>query len=240
MADAEIVFTTPDGDLLALLPDAVISENPRIGADATEHEVEEGVAVTDHVRERADEVTLEAVFSNSPIRTIQGEDGQFWLGVEGSVRELSLDGTRGPTLERLAEVGPPARGIELGEAQFSVPNVQAFQVDGEEITRVQDSWSMLKAAKSGAWLAVIVTQLDTYRDMVLISAETMRTAKDGSWIIVPLIFKKLRQVETQLVDARAPLRPRNQAPTNQGAQPDDDATGDDDAERASLLIQAFG
>ncbi len=62
----EIVFA--DGDrLVALVLDATLEERHRASAQATEHEVERGVAVTDHVRPERRVLTLDVVISDAPL-----------------------------------------------------------------------------------------------------------------------------------------------------------------------------
>lgn len=235
MPEATFVFETPDGSLFAVLPDAVPREDHGIAAQATEQEVELGIAVTDHVREEADRFSAEIVISDAPIRDIVGNPDHFFFGVTGSSRPLSLSAPDGPIVERLASAGPPARGIETASGATALPTASTFQPDGE-VTRTVDNWTVLRNAKAGAWLATITTDLHTYRSMLLLSAEVTLTADDAKWIRVEVIFRALRQVATQLVEAAVPLRPRNEAQANDGSQ----ASTEEDPELESGAHRALG
>src|SRR5581483_4542634 len=52
--------------------DAVTNEQTEHTATATEHPVEQGANVSDHVRDQLDRVTLEVVVSNTPVTDVNG------------------------------------------------------------------------------------------------------------------------------------------------------------------------
>lgn len=237
MADVDFIFETADGQLFALLADAVERERHELAAVATEHEVEEGVAITDHVREQAPTFGCVAVFSDTPLRTIVGEEGQQWFGVNVFSQQRDLERYSGRTVTRAASARPPARGNELGEGSTVAARATVLSADAE-ITRRVDSWAVVQSAMRYGWRATIRTQLHTFRSMVLLQALTVLEAADGTWLKAELSFRQIRQVATELVDAREPLRPRDREQTDQGAQ----ATEDVDASevRRSLLSQGVG
>jgi len=94
----------------------------------------------------------------------------------------------------------------------------AFQPDSDTITRTADNWTILRDARTGAWLCTITTDLHVYTDMLLLSAEVAKTAEDGRWIRVEALFRQLRRVSTQLVQAAEPLFPRDRRQANDGSQ----------------------
>lgn len=63
---------TPSGmvDLEALVFDAVVTEHHQHASQVTDHPVEEGAPVTDHVRPLPDVLTMEIVVSNTPLEPI--------------------------------------------------------------------------------------------------------------------------------------------------------------------------
>lgn len=211
MAAVDIVFEMPEGQLLAFLADAVLSETHRISALATEHEVESGVDVTDHYRAERAPLDLRVAISDSPTQSIEGDSETFFFGVSGAEepQELTPDGV----------------------APF---RVSTFQADGQEITRTVDNWAVLEQARDQGMLATIRTPLRSYTDMVLISAETTRDSRRGRMIVADLTFVPIRQVATELVDVADPVRPRDVPGVNDGAQGSDDA---EDEPQTSLLLQ---
>lgn len=226
MPEPTFIFDDGAGSLFAVIPDAVPRLDHAIAARATEQEVERGIATTDHVREEADRFSAEIVISDTPIRSIEGPPDAFSFDVFGESRPLSLTAPSGPLVQRLASVtgggGPggqvQAEGIVLATGQITIPStVNTFQPDAE-VTRTVDNWAILRAAKQGAFLATITTDLHVYRSMLLLSAEITKTAQDAKWIRVEVIFRQLRQSETQLVDAAEPLRPRDVRQSDDGSQ----------------------
>lgn len=233
MAAAEIVFEVLDtGELLAVLADAVVSETHRMSGVATEQEVEVGVRITDHYRRDRDTLSLEVVFSDTPLDALEGRDGEFWFGVEGSVRSADISMPDRLVTTRLASGKSPARGVETEKQGTPALTASFFQVDGGPITRTVDNWALLQSARDGAYLAIIRTGLRTYEDMVLLSAETTREAKDGTWIVCQLEFAQITQVATELVDVPV-TAPRNRRTADQGAQ----ATDGEEQSSQSLAYQ---
>lgn len=225
MAVVEIVFDD-DGTLVPLVLDAAIEERHRMGAIATEHPVERGVAITDHVRPERRTLTVQVAISDTPIRATRA------LG--GSVRpvELDLPGRRVHTrgARRDGEQWEPA---EVQERAAPPIRAQVFHPDSEP-TRVRDSWELLLRARDNALLAVVTTGLETYEDMVLTEAVTNRTAADGSWIKADLTFAQVRRVATQLVDDPTPIRPRDRRQVNRGTQSTEEVPA---SQHASTLYQ---
>jgi hypothetical protein len=148
-------------NLIPLVIDAAPSEIHRASAAATEHEVERGVSLTDHVRPERRNLTLDVILSDTPLSGA-GEEREF--------------------------------------------------------TRVADGWALLLDARERALPAVVTTRLEVYEDLVLIDAETTRTAKDGSWLRVELVFAQIRKVSSELVDDPQPGRPRDRRVVDLGPQ----------------------
>lgn len=239
MSAAEILFEATSGDLVALLADAVVTEGPhRLANLTTEQEVEAGAAITDHVRPDVDSMQLEIVISNTPIRDLEASPDVFYFGVTGALEDLPLDLRTGPALTAYSQAGPPAKGPELADASAPDVTAQAWTPDGD-VTRVEDSWSALEQARDEAWPATITTGLRTYERMVLLSAETTRTAADGTWIRVFLEFRQIREVATELVEVEAPARPRGRRATEAGRTPTDE-TDEATEPRVSVLARLFG
>lgn len=212
MAAAEIVFEAPDGHLTALLLDGVMSETHRVGALATEDEVEEGVDITDHYREERVPLDLVVWISDTPLDRIPGPGGDVTsFPVEGETETVDL-----------------GNGVS---AQMWTPR--------GDITRTADSWALLQAAPANAWIATVTTKLATYDSMVLITGEAIRTREKGTVLEVALSFIPIRKVSTGRVDGAPPPRParaRNVAAADDGAQP---GTNLNDEQRRSLALQGF-
>jgi hypothetical protein len=210
---AEIVFDD-DGVLLALIFDVCSEERHRASAQATEHDVERGVAITDHVRPERRLLTLEVVVSDTPFRA--GGD------VSGVVEAVEV-----PVSPAAVQRGPKRTGdrFERGALEQSQGSqyLAVFQADGE-MTRVVDKWARIIDARDRALLATITTKIETYTNMVLVEAQTTRTAADATWLRAELTFAEVRQVSLELVNDPVPARVRDRREVNRGAQATQPAT----------------
>jgi hypothetical protein len=79
-------WTQASGAVAAIEADVLVREGHEHAAEVTEHAVERGAAIADHVRPNNPTITLEGEISNTPIRvpTTQMD------GVSGSIRPLEL------------------------------------------------------------------------------------------------------------------------------------------------------
>lgn len=83
-------WTQSDGSLAAFEPDALIHELHEDTAEVTEHAVERGSAIADHVRPLPQAITLEGELSNHPVQVPATQ----MSGVTGSVQSTPLGNTK--------------------------------------------------------------------------------------------------------------------------------------------------
>jgi hypothetical protein len=212
----EIVFTDLDGTLLPLVLDASPEQRHRASAVATEHAVERGVAITDHVRPERRVLSLDVIISDTPIRSTPA------LGGSEQPTRLDLPAraarTKGPSRNGDAWQGAPLE-------PEAAPEIYALLFTPDSTpTRVADAWSLVLRARDHALLAVVTTHLETYEDMVLIDAGVTNTAADRTWLRAELTFAQIRRVSTELVDDPVPARARDRRQVNRGAQSTEEAT----------------
>ncbi|MGE0785985.1 MAG: phage baseplate protein [Sandaracinaceae bacterium] len=214
---ADIVFDD-DGTLVPVVIDATPEERHRMSAIATDHDVERGVTITDHVRPEPRTLTLLAVISDTPIRATDA------LGGSLQTYELELP-ARSAHSRSARQTGPSSwEPAEVSERAADPVRVQLFTPDVENPTRVVDTWATLLDARDRALLATVTTRLETYESMVLLEATTTRTAADGTWIRCELTFRQIRQVALELVDDPVPARPRDRARVDRGSQSTEEAS----------------
>ncbi len=214
----EIVFND-GGTLVPVVVVAAPEEVHRFSAIATDQEVERGVDVTDHVRAEARPMQLTVTISDTPL----GPNAAVTGSIES--RELEL-----PPRAFQAPVGP------LIQVAASPQSALLFAPDEMPVTRVVDTWRTLVDASARGLLATITTPLETHEDMVLLSGEVTRTVKDGSAITALLVFRKIQQVATEVVDVPEPVRPRDRARVERGSQ----ATAPADEGQRSIWLRLFG
>lgn len=184
--------------------DATITAAHQSSSTVTEHAVEKGSPISDHVRQLADRLSVEAMVSNTPIKVPTTQ----MRGVSGSVQSTSLkyeEITRGP----------------LG---FSTPtpksaSVEVLRFDGA-FDRVRDVYAELKIIEVNGLAVGVRTVyrggLVDYTDMALTSLTIPIDVNSGSAKLFQFELVKIRVVETRKVTppARA-TKKKGQKPKKQ-------------------------
>lgn len=164
------------GTLELMKIDATRVENHIMSMRVTEHEVEDGGNISDHVIRNGDGLTLEGVISDNPISLVQAAIGNIG-GVVGSI------------------VG----GIE-GAVVTGVVNKMGgslFEVEGGRRSIL--AWSSFEFAQREAIPLIIITGLKTYTNMILEEISAPRTSRNSNALEFTAKFKKVRIVESETV-----------------------------------------
>jgi hypothetical protein len=176
--------------------DAVVHHAETSTATVTEHPIEKGSNVNDHVRQQPDRVSAEAVVSDTPLASPSTQT----RGVKGSTKGLSL---------RYDTSTNVVFGAQIKQTRQSGANV--LQFDGR-LFRIKDVYAELRFIKENAIPVSIKTVyqggLSDWEDMVIVGLGAQREAKDGSARAFNLDFQSLRIVETQKVAAPKSARKR--------------------------------
>ena len=222
--------------------DAVISEEHEHASEVTEHTVEQGVNVVDHVRPLARRVTLEVFVSNTPVgsRDAQRAPIQFAVAVPNGATTPSLgtitvpqphqDGflafLNGGTSQVLGGV-LQAVGLVQGNVTSYTPQTAAappyqdninFNVDqfiGASDYPLQ-AFDNLEVLRTTATLLNVNTPKAYYTDMVLESVKMSRSQKAGTGAYFTLMFREIRFVNSSVVNAPAPSIPSAAQTVNKG------------------------
>ena len=67
MAEVSLVFKTTKASIGSLELDASVTETHSAEVDVTDHPIESGANISDHVRPRAEVLTIEGLVTNSPL-----------------------------------------------------------------------------------------------------------------------------------------------------------------------------
>jgi len=171
--------------------DASERETYEGAAEVTEHVVEEGAAIADHVRAGNETATFEAWVSNTPI----------------TVPSTQMDGTTG-SLRALE--------VRVGTQSFSAVTLQF----GGAFDRVRAVDALLRALKDAGQRLTVVSGFRTIESCVIERYHVDRDAESGTALHLSLDVKKVRVVTTQTVCVPpVPARRRGQRQQNRGAQP---------------------
>lgn len=167
------------GATVALEIDVTPTEGYESSAETTEHPVETGSAIADHVKPGNDTLTLEGVISNTPVR-------------------VPTTHTRGLTRQ--------AGNLDLTVGRETV-RVQVQQWSGT-LERVRDCDGVLAGLVASGTALRLTTGLRTVENLVLIRYRVDRTAEVGNALAVSLDLKRIRVVATSRVSVPAVPRAR--------------------------------
>lgn len=139
--------------------DCTLREEHGLTIELTRHPIEEGADPTDHARKLPDRLTLEGLFTNTPIDQ-----------AEARARGNTAAGAKGYAQEQHAKL------LELAAARRAV---------------------------------TVLTEIKTYKNMVLTSLSTPRDAKVGDAVRFTCTFEEIRFVKSEVVRLELVTRPNN-------------------------------
>jgi hypothetical protein len=210
---AYISWTPAGGQRQVLQFDVVTDEIQEGAADVTEHPVEQGPNVSDHVRPLLNTVSLEGYISNEPL---------FDTGGRGAaLKSIDLD-----VKTYVAPLAPTPGALfsALGGAISklfggSSPIVQASVLKfNSAFDAVSDTWALLETLRKTGQLLTVYTTVDEYDNMVLIKNRLPRDAGSGTGGRFSLDFKQIRLVQVALVTAPVPTEKRAVKKVDKGPQ----------------------
>ncbi|MCK5127626.1 MAG: hypothetical protein KAR42_15320 [candidate division Zixibacteria bacterium] len=166
-----------DAEALELLKiDATRAEEHSFKAKATQHEVEDGANISDHVIKGGRVVTLDGVISDNPISIAAAAVGNL-AGITGSL----VEGIGGA----VATGAVSKLGSEL-IANGSKPSKDAFDI--------------LEYIYEESIPLMITTSIKTYTNMIMESLTMPRNSKTANSLEFKASFKEARIVESEVVD----------------------------------------
>lgn len=207
--NAFLRWTPKGGQRQFLSFDVVPGETQMASASVTEHPVEKGPDVTDHVRQNLDQVKLECVVSNEPLYDTN-ERGATEQSVPLTFPQYappltptpgSLFGALGGAISRL-----------FGSALTANAQVLKFASDSDMVSETHD---ILRTLKETAQLIDLYTTTHEYHDMILESIEVNPVGTGGTF---NLNFKQIRRVEVRVVTAPIPTEVRAKKAVKKGPQ----------------------
>lgn len=163
-------WTAADGAETLLDLDVVTSEGFEASAETTEHPVETGSAITDHVKPVNGTISLEGVISNAPVRIPRS-----------NTRGLS----RAPSTVDLS-VGGKAVQVQL-------------QRWSGTLDRVRECDALLADLVANGTLVSLTAGLRTVENLVVVRYRVDRVAETGAALPFALDLKRVRIVSTSRV-----------------------------------------
>lgn len=201
-----ITWQGESGQTFSITLDASLHEQHTGTATITDHPVEQGSNIADHIRPDPDMLTIEGVVSNQPLylpsdhagaaQMINLEVSASWDGYDNRQKIRGAEKTIGDVLPVQL---PFISGIPIGLADQAdvgrqvpggrvVATVKTFSSEFDRIGEVDQEFFRIRTEGR---LCMVVTKLRVYEDMALQSHETPRDPKDGDALHFTLTFKRV-------------------------------------------------
>lgn len=207
--------------LQALTFDVVRTEAQELSNLITEHPVETGANVSDHVRPNLNRVTLEAYVSNAPIASPDGTTTQFPLTIPPVPPQISVNGGINAIGQLLFGVGAPPTAKAL-----------VFAMPTDYVAQTIDTLGQLRA--QGILVSVYCPNA-LYDSMIVESFTVNRDAGTGTGASFTIVLRQVRVVSSSVVTAPKPTVASASVSQNKGSQAPTTPTGP----QQSFLLQGI-
>lgn len=190
---AQIAWQGASGQFYTLTLDASVHETHAATSTVTDHPVERGSNVADHIRPDPDQLTIEGHISNTPHFLPADHVGGITVEhktVQGAQRTLRDESSGAFGTGLGARIGLPT-GV-LG--QFPSGRVDNGTVVGFSgvFDRVTECYKELLRIRDDGQLVRVITTLRTYENMAMTSLEVQRDVSTGKSLALSLAFKNVR------------------------------------------------
>lgn len=229
---AQLTWKGSSGQAFFLTFDATIRETHTHTSTVTDHPVETGSNVADHIRPDPDALTMDAHISNTPhflpidhmgsVTTIEKR-------IKGAEYTVSDDNNSLPSNALFglgASILPIPTGLlgKAGTGRFEYGSVTAFS---SEFDRVTACYKELLNLRATGTLVRILTTLRSYDDMAITSIEVTREAASGEALPLSLAFKNVRfgiTLNEPVPKIPVAPKPKGETPKNEAPVEDDNTS----------------
>lgn len=206
--------------------DAVLSEQAEHTAEATEHAVEQGANVADHVRPGLDRITLEVAVSNTPIKDVNNLYGATTEGIELDPLEGRQKATgHSDTPKGPFPVSPGAAFQAIGNAISGLiggsgpAKATVVKFGGAPFDAVRDTLNQLLDWQHRAVVGEVITPHRTYSSMIIERVAPRRDSSTGAGAELVIDLREVRLVETSTITVPIPTETRGKTIKQKGRQP---------------------
>jgi len=162
-----------DGKTETMALDVCLSATHSSGAAPTNHPVEDGSEITDHVEQKPKDFSFEAFISNDP----------FTL----------TDAAVGAATGAFGNIPGPAGKIATGAAA----GISGALLNSDSKNRARDHYNLLRDLQYNSVLVTIITKIRVYGNMLLSSLSVPETDEDG--LSFSGGWKEIRIVQSETV-----------------------------------------
>lgn len=221
--------------------DAVTSEATEGTAGVTEHPVEEGADVADHVRDELDTVTLEVVVTNQPIKDVNnlyGLDLNYTESLEVETTEPVIGAkkldipkyrpfpvTPGALLQTISNAVTDLLSDDTVAQVYGQTEPKTLLAGAQiqnwptKFNAITDTEALLSKWKQEGVVGQVITPWKTFPSVVIVRVSTLRDATIGDAAKISLTLREIRFVESKQVTAPVPTEARGKTQKAKGRQP---------------------
>ncbi|MCK5610315.1 hypothetical protein KAR91_51055 [Candidatus Pacearchaeota archaeon] len=203
-----------------IIIDATISENHSLSAKATNHEIEDGSNISDHIINKGRKLVIEGIKSDDP----------FTLASIGLTTSAGLVSNMFEGLRSAAVVGAVGAGFLIADELF--PSDKPSKTAMDVFDELYEEKHTIK----------IITGLKQYTNMVLESLSIPRTAKNSQSLTFKATFRNiiLAQFSEPIAIGPEDVLLGNAVPkTSEGTKLAEEVSEDIDTKGKTLLRSAF-
>lgn len=228
MTRVRITWVTQPGQALqAMTFDASLRETHQFPVTVTDHPVERGLNISDHLRPEPIQLELETMVTNHPLTLLDHVDGarETQVEVKGAGKTVgNVIGRPIPIVGALASKIPLPLPADTGIVKSFTPTFD----------RVSNILDQLLIIRNTGVLVTVITSVRTYPQMAITSFAFPRDAALGNSLKTTIQLKEVRLGST--TDAPAPVIPTKKA--DKGTKvPEETEDLDSDS---TALFNAFG
>lgn len=197
-----ITWTDDAGAVVSMVFDVDNQETHEFSTQITEHPVEQGADVADHVRDELESFRLEGYVSDSP--TVSNGD----ISQSAALKTIELQIPEMPTLISLS--GAISAGVSaVGSAIFGAPKPPKAQIVTFDNTRSRkkQTLELLNKTRTQHKLIRILTKMKDYENMLIQQITATRAPQDGTGANFVVAFREVEFVSSEIVAAPKPSEP---------------------------------
>jgi len=171
--------------------DLLVSEDHSLEASVTEHPVENGATVNDHIRSLPRKGSLTGLVTNYPLKGAPALPQWFLDKLAGMSRNY---------LDTL--------GAQYGIRSNTGPTAEDFADLARPQNRAMNTWLIFKALMADRVPVTIITGLEKYTDVVVTRVSTSRSSSTGDALEFRVEFQEIQFVtltEVALTSTTSPL-----------------------------------
>lgn len=226
--------------------DVCKEEDAEFSSVVTDHPVESGANVADHVRRQLMRVSLDVFVSNSPIydwnfrggqlRSLNLAEGAKQSATGSLYYKAPLEPTPGAVFGAVGKAVKGAIGSLMG-GDKGEPKANVFQWNSE-FDAVADTIEVLERLRKDVQLVSIVTPHREHESMFLETFRVNRNAGTGDGASFRLSFREIRMVEAKILNAPIPTEIRGHTAKSKGNKGPAEAKAPEQKKRDVSFLKA--